>query len=102
MKTISKTKFEKDLKSIIGKSDYYIDLRKKGVSVGCIHFGYDSNLKRNGITKADIMADVTIEKRTDYDYDADDGSTITYLALWLENISGYCYYEFDEWNIRCL
>jgi hypothetical protein len=98
--SVSKTQFIKDLKSIIFKSDYYIDLHKKGVYVGCIHLGYDN---RNGLTKADVMADITVEKReNEYDYDKDDGSTITYLALWLENVTGYNYYEFDSWNIRCL
>jgi hypothetical protein len=99
---ISKTKFEKDLRSIIGKSDYYIDLYKKEIYVGCIHLGYDDNFKRNGITKASVMADITIEKRTDYDYDADNGSTIELLAIWIENPTGYCFYEFDSWNIRSL
>ncbi len=98
--SVSKTQFIKDLKSIIFENDYFIDLYKKGVYTGCIHFSCD---KTNGLTKADVMADITVEKiENEYDYDKDDGSTITYLALWIENVAGYTYYEFDSWNIRSL
>lgn len=93
---VSKTQFIKDLKSIIGKEDYQIDLYKKGMYIGCIHLGYNYN----DLTKASIMADITVEKRTDeYDYG---GSLLSYLAVWLETVAGYNYYEFDSWYVRCI
>ena len=100
---VSKTQFIKDLKSIIGKEDYRIDLYKKGMYIGCIHLGYNHFIKSNDLTKASIMADITVEKRTDeYDYDKDDGSLLSYLAVWLENVAGYNYYEFDKWEVECI
>jgi hypothetical protein len=100
---VSKTKFEKDLKSIIGKEDYRIDLYKKGMYIGCIHLGYNDFIKSNKLTKESIMAGIAVEKRTnEYDYDKDDGSTLSYLAIWLENVAGYNYYEFDSWYVRCI
>ncbi len=101
--SVSKTQFIKDLKSIIGKEDYRIDLYKKEMYIGCIHLGYNGFIKSNDLTKESIMANFTIEKRTnEYDYGKDDGSTITYLAMWQENIAGYDYYEFDKWEVRCI
>ena len=99
MKQISKTKFEKDLRSIIFKEDYRIDLYKKGQYTGCIVL---ENKVDKSLTKADVMADFEIEKRVEYDYENDNGENWEHLALWQSNAVGYCFYEFDSWKVSCL
>lgn len=99
---VSKTKFIKDLKSIIRKEKYRVDLFNKGKYIGCLNLGcVRHSFRMDFLRVEDIMADIEIEKRTkEYDYEKDDGSTRTYLAMWIETQSGYCYYEFDEWKIK--
>ena len=101
MKSTSITKFEKDLRSIIFKEDYRIDLYKKGQYTGCIVL---DNKADKSLTKADVMADFEIEKRIEYDYNKEPNSKATWkhLALWYNNEFGYCFYEFDEWRVCSL
>lgn len=98
MRNISVTKFKKDLKHIIGSDDAWINLYLEKRFVGTIRFDDATN-------KTDVLNTIKIEKIVnEYDYVKDDNSTRTYIAIWIENKYGYCYYEFDEWDIsegRC-
>lgn len=88
------TEFKKDLNAIIGDKDNWIDLFMQDKFVGTIRFDKAKNKKQ-------VMDSITTEKvSNDYDYEKDDGSTISYISLWIENEFGYCYYMFDDYEIN--
>lgn len=89
------TEFKKDLNAVIGDKDLWIDLFFQDKFVGTIRFDKAKSKKQ-------VMDSITTEKvSNDYDYEKDDGSTVDYISLWIENEFGYCYYMFDEYKINC-
>lgn len=88
------TEFKKDLNAVIGDKDHWIDLFMQHKFVGTIRFDKAKSKKL-------VMESITTEKITnDYDYEKDDGSTVSYISLWIENEYGYCYYMFDDYEIN--